>query len=93
MPSTGLETAGAIELVELLQFLAGWLDADPGRLPHRCLPTSGTPHTDPAIFARTWTASPSLAPGQPVHRTPVPAGKALAQLRQVCCYQPNPARG
>ena len=32
MPQTTLDTGDAIELAELLQFLAGWLARDPGRL-------------------------------------------------------------
>jgi len=31
MPQTTLDTSDAIELAELLQFLAGWLARDPGR--------------------------------------------------------------
>ena len=32
MPQTTLDTGDAIELAELLQFLAGWLARNPGRL-------------------------------------------------------------
>jgi hypothetical protein len=32
MPRTTLDTGDAIELAELLQFLAGWLARDPARL-------------------------------------------------------------
>jgi hypothetical protein len=43
MPSTSLDTADAIELAELLQFLAGWLDADPERLQASLLAYVGNP--------------------------------------------------
>ena len=32
MPATRLDAAGAAELAEMLQFIAGWIAADPGRL-------------------------------------------------------------
>jgi hypothetical protein len=32
MPEVGLDVTDAAELAEMLQFLSGWLDRDPGRL-------------------------------------------------------------
>jgi hypothetical protein len=43
MPSTSLDTADAIELAELLQFLAGWLAADPATLSPSLLAYVGHP--------------------------------------------------
>jgi hypothetical protein len=43
MPSISLDTADAIELAELLQFLTGWLTADPGTLAPSFLAYVGHP--------------------------------------------------
>jgi len=43
MPTTSLDTVDAIELAELLQFLAGWLTADPARLSPSLLAYVGHP--------------------------------------------------
>jgi hypothetical protein len=43
MPSTSLDSADAFELAELLQFLAGWLAADPSRLGASLLAYVGHP--------------------------------------------------
>lgn len=43
MPTTRIDTADAAELAELLQFLAGWLASDPGRLDASLLTFVGHP--------------------------------------------------
>jgi hypothetical protein len=43
MPAFSLDTADAIELAELLQFLTGWLTADPARLAPSLLAYVGHP--------------------------------------------------
>ena len=43
MPRTGLDSADAIELAELLQFLTSWLDSDPSRLAASLLAFTGHP--------------------------------------------------
>jgi hypothetical protein len=43
MPAISLDTADAIELAELLQFLAGWLAADPAALSPSLLAHVGHP--------------------------------------------------
>jgi hypothetical protein len=43
MPAISLDTADAIGLAELLQFLAGWLAADPARLSPALLAYVGHP--------------------------------------------------
>jgi hypothetical protein len=43
MPAFSLDPADAIELAELLQFLAGWLTADPARLSPSLLAYVGHP--------------------------------------------------
>jgi len=43
MPAINLDTADAIELAELLAFLAGWLSADPGTLSPSLLAYVGHP--------------------------------------------------
>jgi hypothetical protein len=43
MPVINLDTADAIELAELLAFLAGWLSADPGTLSPSLLAYVGHP--------------------------------------------------
>ena len=43
MPAFSLDAADAIELAELLQFLAGWLAADPARLSPSLLAYVGDP--------------------------------------------------
>lgn len=43
MPQTCLDTADAIELAELLQFIADWLAADPARLSPSLLAYVGHP--------------------------------------------------
>jgi hypothetical protein len=43
MPAISLDTADAIELAEILQFLAGWLAADPARLSPSLLAYVGHP--------------------------------------------------
>jgi hypothetical protein len=43
MPAFSLDTADAIELAELLQFLAGWLTADPATLSPSFLAYVGHP--------------------------------------------------
>ena len=56
MPSISLDTADAIELAELLQFLTGWLTADPAALAPSLLAYVGHPagldtlHADLARF-------------------------------------------
>ena len=47
MPAISLDTADAIELAELLQFLAGWLSSDPGRLSASLLDYVGHPAYGP----------------------------------------------
>jgi hypothetical protein len=49
MPSTSMDIADAIELAELLQFLAGWITSDTARLESSLLayvghPAYGTAH-------------------------------------------------
>jgi hypothetical protein len=46
MPRTTLDTGDAIELAELLQFLAGWLARDPGRLGASLADYAGHPASD-----------------------------------------------
>jgi hypothetical protein len=53
MPAVSLDTADAIELAQLLQFLTGWLTADPATLSPSFLAYTGHPaynldtlHTD-----------------------------------------------
>ena len=43
MPAFSLDAADATELAELLQFLAGWLTADPARLTPSLLAYVGDP--------------------------------------------------
>jgi hypothetical protein len=57
MPSISLDTADAIELAELLQFLTGWLTTDPATLAPSFLAYTGHPaysldtlHADLARF-------------------------------------------
>jgi hypothetical protein len=47
MPQVSLDAVDAIELAELLQFLAGWLIADPGRLEASLLAYVGHPAYGP----------------------------------------------
>jgi hypothetical protein len=47
MPAISLEVADAIELAELLQFIAGWLAADPARLSPSLLAYVGHPAYGP----------------------------------------------
>ena len=47
MPAISLDTADAFELAELLQFLAGWLTADPATLSPSLLAYVGHPAYGP----------------------------------------------
>jgi hypothetical protein len=47
MPSMSLDTADAIELAELLQFIVGWLAADPATLTASLLAYVGHPAYGP----------------------------------------------
>jgi hypothetical protein len=47
MPAISLDTSDAAKLAELPQFLAGWLDADPGRLTASLLDYVGHPAYGP----------------------------------------------
>ena len=55
MPAIRVDTADAVELAELLQFLGDWLESDRDNLAH---PWRGSPTTRPAALPRCATISP-----------------------------------
>jgi hypothetical protein len=61
MTGVTLNATDAAELAEMLQFLAEWLQRDPGGLSASLEASSATPPTTPASCARTCTGSPSCS--------------------------------
>jgi hypothetical protein len=63
MPDIRLDTGDAAELAEMLQFLAGWLARDPGRLAASLEDFVGHPAYDLANCTATWNGSSFLLGG------------------------------
>jgi DNA replication protein DnaC len=61
MPNTSLDTSDAIELAEMLPFLADWLAAEPDHLDTSLTRIVGHPPTAPASCEPTCTASSSCS--------------------------------
>ena len=75
MSDVRLDASDAAELAELLQFVAGWLARDPGRLGGSLARYVGPLPTAPRSCARTWTGSSSCS-------APMTASPCSALTRQ-----------